>query len=244
MWTVGNILTSNAAVDFSKPYNIVPSSIRTIPLSSQFTTENDWRQYSRIIYADSDAIGLSYQISASAVDNYGENFQIWLSVYVYGGERDGRILYNSGWKEGVINEDSFNNQSRDDIRVIMRVKYKDDSGHYNPPTNNSWSGASFTITYDKYQNYDVIPQEWQGTTTISTPDYPDPVFTTTAYMTNEERSDLFETVKYTFATIFGIADSWESAVQVMNYMNNKLPYVIAISLFCGTVGICVWFMEL
>lgn len=240
-------LTSNAAVDYTKPFNKRTYATRIIPLSSQFTTENDWKQYSRIHEYDPDTVGTSYTISCGATDNYGEDFDIWISVYVYGGTRDGRILYDSGWKSGIINRDSFINNTNDSFRVVMRVRYALDSGHYNPPVNNVWTGGYYQVEYEKYFNYDVLPDSWTAETTASTISFPEPVFTTSTYIDWDAQvtgeNGIFNSIKYLISTTFGITDSWQDLVIIMNYMNGKLPYVYAITFFCGVTGIAVWFLE-
>lgn len=245
VWTVGNILTTNAAVDYSKPVQKLSYYwANVVPAANMSTVQNNWRQVTSYRNMPADVDLSSFRLSAYATNNYGEDFDIWFTVIA---EDTGETIYNSGWKSSpIVNEPVYMYRTYSQVRCVMRIRYNDNSGYTNPPANAEFSGVNWVINYDYYVNYsdNNLPPEWSVNTTSTTPDYPDPVFTTTAYMSEEERTGLFESVKYTFATVFGIADSWESAVQVMNYMNNKLPYVIAISLFCGTVGICVWFMEL
>lgn len=248
---IGVPCLTSTAVDYNQPvqYQTV-SQTRNIS-STQFWSENDWRQWSTVFNISLDA-ERTMQLDFTAVDNYGQDFESWVSVYVYGGTYDGRVLFDSGWSQQKINSSfsmyaaSVGNDNYS-LRVVVRLKYPDDSGHYNPPAQNLFSGASLSIRYTQAFNYSDLPPSWVETSTASTVSFPVPVFTTSTYIDWDSQvsgnDGVFQSIKYLISTTFGITDTWQSLVVVMNYINGKMPYVYAISFFCGVTGIAVWFLE-
>lgn len=250
---IGKILTLNsyAAVDYNKPVQKLSYYwANVVRAENMSTVQNNWRQVSSYRNMPADVDLASFRLSAYAANNYGNDFDIWFTIIA---EDTGETIYNSGWKSSpIINEPVYMYRTYSRVRCVMRIRYSQellDAGYTNPPSNAEFTGVNWVINYDYYVNYsdNDNPPGWNVTTTASPVDVPETVITTTAYvdwdMQVTGESGVFNTVKQAIATIFGITDSWESAVVLMNYMNAKLPYVYAISLFCGITGIAVWFME-
>ena len=241
-------LNSSAAVDYSKPVQKLSYYwANVVPADNMSTVQNNWRQVTSYRNMPADADLSSFRLSAYATNNYGTDFDIWFTVIA---DDTGETIYNSGWKSSpIINEPVYMYRTYSRVRCVMRIRYNDNSGYTNPPSNAEFSGVNWVINYDYYVNYsdDNLPDGWAAITTAVNTDIPVTALTTTTYINWDEQvsgnNGFFETLRYSVSTIFGIGDSWESAVYVMNYMNSRLPYVFAISAFCGMVGIAVWFLE-
>jgi len=247
---IGVPCLTSQAVDYSQPVQYTPQQIRS---TSKGSIVNDWREFSftRQILDSYDIS--SFKISAFAVDNYGQRLEMWVSVYVNGGNNDGQILYNRGWSTDSINQESFTTfpARGSNIIVYMRYRYAEGGGE-NPPALSMVTPARVTIDFTEAVNYapqqtTALPSDWLETSTASTIEFPETAFTTSTYIDWDSQvsgnDGVFQSIKYLIATTFGITDTWQSLVTVMNYMNGKLPYVYAISFFCGVTGIAVWFLE-
>jgi hypothetical protein len=241
-------LSSSAAVDYSKPVQKLSYYwANVVSADNMSTVQNNWRQVTSYRNMPADADLSSFRLSAYATNNYGTDFDIWFTVIA---DDTGETIYNSGWKSSpIINEPVYMYRTYSRVRCVMRIRYNDSSGYSNPPSNAEFSGVNWVINYDYYVNYsdDNFPDGWTATTTAVNTDIPDTALTTTTYIDWDEQisgaNGFFDTLRYDISTLFGIGDSWQSAVYVMNYINGKLPYVFAISAFCGMVGIAAWFLE-
>lgn len=214
--------------------------------ASEFSTSGDYRFRSEIRTIPADVVYGSFKLNASASDNWGEPLEIWFTVL---NETTGQYLYDSGWTlSPIVNEAVQVTNNVTTLRTYFRIRYPEGKGT-NPITNSYFSGAEWSITYDRLvqiEQQTEIPEYWYGTTTV-TISLPNPVFTTSTYIDWDSQvsgnDGVFQSIKYLISTTFGITDTWQSLVYVMNYMNGKLPYVYAISFFCGVTGIAVWFLE-
>lgn len=239
-------LSSSAVIDYSLPYQRVGAVISGRSTSSSMTIVNDWRQIAPQRSIPSDVDVSSFNVSVSATDNYGTDFAVWVTIK----DSANRTVYDSGWNVGGLNNESFAIQSDvSTLQLFMRIRYLDGQGT-NPPPTNMFTSVQWQINFVQYvqtSEATALPPDWTVSTTAINTDIPVTALTTTTYINWDEQvtgnNGFFETLRYSVSTIFGIGDSWQSAVSVMNYMNSRLPYVFAISAFCGMVGIAVWFLE-
>lgn len=133
------------------------------------------------------------------------------------------------------------------ISIYFRVRYGTGSQGSNPPALSMWTGAYYTISFSQIvtQTQPVpttaIPSYWQGTETQTTVTIPDIAYKQEDFDDSVDIAhEVGEDIKEFWATTFGILDSGESITIVINYLNEKFPFIYAISAFSLMTAIAVW----
>lgn len=240
--------TNNAYADEVYSY---PRYLNRQPLANSFSIVNDWREftytYDMTSYQNVD--WGSFKLTYGATDNYGEDFDIWFTIKVTGGTSDGRIIYDSGWVKSSVDNVPFNPfpARYNSITIYFRVRYGSNSQSPNPPALSMWTGGYYTISFSEIVTQTqpaqttAIPSYWAGTETQTTATMPDVVFKQEDFDDSVNyASDISEDIQEWFATTFGILDSGESLVVVINYIQEKFPYIYAITAFSLLTAVAVW----
>lgn len=233
------------AIDYSEPVQTITKEAR-----AAFTGNivNDWREYQWIREAPTNAIEGSATISAYAVDYYGTNFEVWCSIYATGGGQSDSKIFDYGWSTQSMNDMTFpiTAVAGRSIKVIFRYRYADNVNP-NPPSSGMSGAMRFWITWEEPVNYSspqttALPNSWTVDTTATQTTIA--TFTTsTEYFSKSQFDSFTETVQYDIATLFGMFDSGEGLIRVCNYLDSHLPYVYAISAFCGLMGIATVLLD-
>ena len=238
---ISTSIQSNATVDYSKPVQTVPINFSR---SIRGSVVNDWRESTATIQLEPDYDPNSFTITFYAVDNYGQNFETWVSVYPDLQTNNPR--FNSGWSTSSIeNEPIIMATGLTDITIVFRFRYPSGTGT-NPPTTSDFGYCRYSLKYNVLQNYEpsqttALPSDWTVTTTQTTETTP--VVTTTQYFDMHEFSSTGNSIRYYMSTIFGIADSGADITRLMNYIDDKTKYSSAIAAFCLLCGVIVYAMK-
>lgn len=236
------------AVDYSQPVQTVTREAR--PAITNAPVVNDWREFIWSMDCPEDFVRGSSTFSAYAVDNYGTNFDVWVSVYASDGGStvlsSDVLIFNYGWSDVTPNNYSFPMTTAlgRKVKVVFRFRYSDSAS--NPPSSNVYTALRFWITWQEPVNYTepqttALPPDWTVSTTQTTETTP--VVTTTQYYDLSEFTDTGNTIRYYMSTIFGIADSGADITRIMNYIDAKTKYSSAIAAFCLLCGVIVYAMK-
>lgn len=160
-------ISANAAIDYTKPYQTVHAQMSASRFPSEFSTSGDYRFRSEIRTIQADSVPGTFRLNASATDNWGQPLEIWFTVL---NESTGQYLYDSGWTlSPIVSEAVQVTASTTTLRTYFRVRYPEGKGT-NPIGNSYFSGAEWSITYDRLvQTESTIPDSWLVTTTADMP---------------------------------------------------------------------------
>lgn len=238
-----NPIQSKAA-NYSEP---VQTIVREKRAAFTGSVVNDWREYTWSMQCPDNVVEGSATFSAYAVDNYGTNFDIWVTIFATGGGGNDSKIFDYGWSNVPPNNMTFpiTAASGRNVRVVFRFRYSDST--QNPPASNMYTACRFWITWQEPVNYSqpqttAIPSDWLATTT-ETATYPDFDFSTSTYYDMNNFDTFTQSVKYDLATVFGIADSGADITRMMNYIDSKTQYASAIISFCLLCGCVVEAMK-
>lgn len=232
------------AIDYSEPVQTVTKENR-----AAFTGNvvNNWREYQWTSVAPTHAVEGSARFSAYCVDYYGTNFECWVTIFATGGGSNDSKIFEYGWSDTAPNNLNFplTAAAGRNYKVVFRFRYTDST--QNPPSSNMYGAVRFWVTWEEPVNYaspqtTALPNSWTVDTTATQTTIA--TFTTSTEYYNQTQFDSFtETVKYDIATLFGMFDSGEGLIRVCNYLDSHLPYVYAISAFCGMMGIATVLLD-
>lgn len=234
---IGNTLTAEA-IDYSKPVQYVPVSFNR---SIRGSVVSDWRESTVVIPLESDYDPNSFTLTVYAVDNYGQNFETWVSVYPDVATNNPR--FNSGWSSVPIqNEPIIMNTGLTEITLVIRFRYPTGVGT-NPPTTSDFGYCKYSLNYYVAQNYEpaqttAIPPDWTVNTTVTATGFPDYPTVTSTYSTDDIPGDISTYNPFSIDTVLS---SWTSFSSVLLSLHTALPWV---SLLIGFVCLCsiIWWL--
>lgn len=228
-------ISANAVIDYSKPYQTVHTQMSASRFPSEFSTSGDYRFRSEIRTIQVDSVYGSFRLNASASDNWGQPLEIWFTVL---NESTGQYLYDSGWTlSPIVNEAVQVTSSTATLRTYFRIRYPEGKGT-NPIGNSYFSGAEWSITYDRLvQTEDTIPSYWLGTDTqptMSAATLPIDTTTVTIAPSEIEQFNPFE--------IQGFPSSWSGFVTYLTIVLDEMPWIPILIGFFGLCSILWWLL--
>ena len=241
----GSTLTAKAVVDYSEPVQYIQREARASFTGGEIV--NDWRQYTWTRTAPSDAVNGTLTFSDYAVDYYGENFEVWVSIYLTGGGQSDSKIFDRGWTTETMSNISIPTvvTSGRDFRVIFRWRYSPDSQQSNPPSNSMYGGIRFWLNWDEAVNYNptettALPDSWlQDTTQTSATSATYP--TTTIYDLDNIGTDI---ASYDpFSSIYQVPATWLSFQAVLGKVTSYIPWVITVIGFTMVCSILWWLLK-
>lgn len=234
-------MTANAA-DYSEPVQTITREKRAAFTGS---VVNDWREYTWSTPCPDNVVEGSATFSAYAVDNYGTNFDVWVTIFATGGGGNDSKIFDYGWSNVAPNNLTFpiTAASGRNVRVIFRFRYNDST--QNPPASNMYTAARFWITWQEPVNYaqpqtTALPDSWTNDTTqtvASSATYP----TTTIYDLDNVGTDIASFDPY--STIYQLPATWLSFQDVLGKLTEKMPWVIAVIGFTLVCSVLWWLLK-